>query len=363
MKIIVLVGGGHAHLHALSQFAEKPREDVQLVLVSPAVYQYYSGMFSGFTEGLYDLDEIRIDLKRLAEKIGAAFYQDAICAIDPKSRILIGQSGKAYPYDAVSFDIGSQTNSPETLRKYISPIKPNYHFPEQLLKFRESAKPVIVGGGASGVELAFSVQAWRKRRHFTAVPLLLSSGALLSAQGATASKKIEAIAREKELPFFTDVTIDDIDRNSVTAKSGASYPQSDVLWLTGPKSPDLFEHSGMPVDRDGFLAVHSTLQSTRYAEVFGAGDCISIDRYPDLAKNGVYAVRQGPVLWDNLLNFLDGNPLSSFIPQKRYVAILSTGGGEAFLTYGRWSMHGKFPWKLKQRIDKKFMKAYQTIYN
>ena len=361
MKIVALVGGGHAHLHALSQYAEKPREDLQLVLISPAVYQYYSGMFSGFTEGIYGLDEIRIDLKRLSQKIGAAFYQDTICAINPESRTLTGQHGEIYPYDAVSFDIGSQTDSPEALKKHISPIKPNYHFPDQLMKFRKSAKPVIVGGGASGVELAFSTHAWRMRRHFSDA-LLFSSGELLSAHGAAASKKLEAIARKKALSFFTNVKIEDIDETSVTASNGTSYPQSDVLWLTGPESPALFERSGMPVDRAGFLAVSETLQSIRFPEVFGAGDCVSIDHYPGLAKNGVYAVRQGPVLWGNLLNFLDGNPLSAFVPQKRYVAILSTGGGEAFLTYGQWSMHGKLPWKLKQFIDNKFMKSYQAIY-
>lgn len=362
MKIVVLVGGGHAHLHALAQFAKKPREDVQLVLISPAVHQYYSGMFSGFTEDVYGVDEIRIDLNQLAEKIGTAFYQDTICAIDQESRTLTGQHGEIYPYDAVSFDIGSLTDSPEALKKHISPIKPNYHFPDQLMQFRKSAKPVIIGGGASGVELAFSAHAWRMRRHFPTDVLLFSSGELLSAQGAAASRKIEAIARKKSLPFFTNVKIVDIDETSVIASNGASYPKSDVLWLTGPKSPAVFEHSGMPVDRSGFLAVRATLQSTRFPEVFGAGDCVSIDRYPDLAKNGVYAVRQGPVLWENLLNFLDGNPLSAFVPQKRYVAILSTGGGEAFLTYGQWSTHGKLPWKLKQYIDKKFMKSYQAIY-
>ncbi|MDE4083538.1 FAD-dependent oxidoreductase [Planococcus maritimus] len=361
MKIIVLVGGGHAHLHCLAQFAKKPREDVQLVLISPAAYQYYSGMFSGFTEGVYGLDEIRIDLDQLAKKIGVAFYQDTICSIDPKSRTLTGQHGEIYPYDAVSFDIGSQMDSPEALEKYISPIKPNYHFPEQLLKFRESAKPVIVGGGASGVELAFSTHAWRMRQQFSDT-LLFSSGALLSGHGAAVSEKVEAISRKKKLLFFTDVTIEDIDETSVTASNGDSYPQSDVLWLTGPKSSELFAHSGMPIDRAGFLAVKDTLQSTRFPEAFGAGDCVSIDRYPILAKNGVYAVRQGPVLWGNLLSFLDGNPLSAFIPQKRYLAILSTGDGEALLTYGQWSMHGKLPWKLKQSIDKKFMRSYQSIY-
>lgn len=361
MKIVILVGGGHTHLHCLAHFAKKPREDVQLVLISPAVHQYYSGMFSGFAEGIYGLDEIRIDLSLLAEKVGAAFYMDAICAIDPEKRILTGKSGAAYHYDAVSFDIGSQTDTPDAFAEHVSSIKPNYRFPKQLLELRTSPEPVIVGGGASGVELAFSIHAWRKKHHLPPNVQLFSSSALLSAQGAATSRKIGSIARQKALSFHENTRIVDIDDASVTGNDGRSHPKTDVLWLTGPKSHALFKRSGLPVDRSGFLAVTDKLQSPHFPEVFGAGDCVSLIRYPRLPKNGVYAVRQGPILWANLMDAIDQKPLSSFKPQESYVAILSTGSAEALLTYGRWSWHGKIPWKIKQHIDQKFMKRYQKL--
>ncbi|MDQ0427280.1 NADH dehydrogenase FAD-containing subunit [Planomicrobium stackebrandtii] len=362
MKTLVLVGGGHAHLHCLEQLKDGLSEDWRVLLISPSPYQYYSGMFSGFTEGAYSLDDIRIDLKKLCRKVGAIFIEDSIAAVNAQNRELAGAEGQIYRYDLASFDIGSQSDVPETARNYVRSIKPNYHFPEQLMQTRESAHPVVVGGGASGVELAFSILAWRKQQGLPPNLALFSSTSLLAGQGRSASKKIEDIAARKNLTFFRDVSIQEIDEVSVTTSAGKSYPQSDVLWLTGPKSAELFSASSLPTDRDGFLLVNDTLQSVQWPEIFGAGDCITIDRYPELAKNGVYAVRQGPVLWKNLKNSLSNDKLQSFAPQKRYVSILSTGGGEAFLSYGAKHFHGAIAWKIKQRIDRKFMKRYKDLY-
>lgn len=362
MKTLVLVGGGHAHLHCLEQMTKDDLANVQVLLISPSVHQYYSGMFSGFTEGTYSREDIRIDLKRLAFNVGAAFAKDTIVAINPNTGKLTGESGKTYHYDKVSFDIGSQTAIPLPLKKYVSAIKPNYRFPDQLLRLRNSLHPVVVGGGASGVELAFSIQAWRKAHGLPLNTLLFSSTALLSSQGRAASQKVGAVARKKRLPVFTGVTVDAINEARVTASDGKSYPQSDVLWLTGPKSSELFSRSGLPTDEGGFLLVSDRLRSVVHPDIFGAGDCVSIDRYPALAKNGVYAVRQGPVLWNNLKNSFSTGKLECFKPQKRFVAILSTGGSEALLTYGDLALHGRLPWKIKMHIDRKFMQKYKDLY-
>lgn len=360
MQTLVLVGGGHAHLHCLEQFKKEPVQDARVVLISPSIHQYYSGMFSGFAEGVYSQEEIRIDLSRFCQQAGAEFILDSVVAIDAQAKELTGADGAVYGYDRVSFDIGSLTAVPDTIEKHVSSIKPNFLFPEQLLRVRDSDSPIIVGGGASGVELAFSILAWRSKQKGFAKPLLFSSSALLSAQGNGLSRKIEAIANRKGLPFYTDASIDKIDENSVTTNKGETFPQSDVLWLTGPKSSELFRRSGMPTDSKGFLLVNGALQNTQYPDVFGAGDCVTIDRYPALAKNGVYAVRQGPILWQNLKNSLVSDKLQSFVPQKRFMAILSTGDGEAFLSYGNRSLHGTLPWKLKKYIDQKFMSRYKT---
>lgn len=362
MKNLVLVGGGHAHLHCLEQLTTDFPKSCRVILISPSPYQYYSGMFSGYAEGIYNQEEIRIDLQKLSEHVGALFIEDTIIAVDAQAKELTGADGAVYPYDLASFDIGSQSDVPQAAADFVSSIKPNYRFPEQLLQLRNTAHPVVVGGGASGVELAFSILAWRKHNKLPANVALFSSASLLHSQGKAASRKIENVAKQKALPFITGVSVQAIDGISVTASDGRIYPQSGVLWLTGPKSAALFSLSGLATDAGGFLLVNDKLQSIQHPDLFGAGDCVAIDRYPVLAKNGVYAVRQGPILWKNLKNRLSGDALLPFVPQKRFVSILSTGESEAFLTYGKQSLHGKIPWKMKQRIDQKFMKRYKDLY-
>ncbi|MFD1030630.1 FAD-dependent oxidoreductase [Metaplanococcus flavidus] len=362
MKTLVLVGGGHAHLHCLEQMNKQSLPGWRVLLISSSVHQYYSGMFSGFTEGVYTLEDIRIDLKRLCEKIGADFKADRIVSIDPHSRQLTGAHGSVYGYDLVSFDIGSITAVPQGFQQQISTIKPNHLFPEQLMRIREAVSPVIVGGGASGIELSFSIHAWRKQRQLPANVVLLSSTPLLHSQGNGVADTIEAIADRKALPYYTGEKVEQIDDDRVYTHNGRSFPQSDVLWLTGPSSTDLFKSSGVPTNHRGFLLVTNQLQSVEYPEMFGAGDCISIEENPNLPKNGVYAVRQGPILWHNLMNSAVSDKLKSFNPQKRYLSILSTGDGEALLTYGKRRIHGKLPWLIKQTIDRQFMKRYKKLY-
>ncbi|MCQ6277488.1 hypothetical protein JMM81_21745 [Bacillus sp. V3B] len=55
-----------------------------------------------------------------------------------------------------------RTEEISTFKEWLVPIKPNYLFDTSIQTFREQEHPVIVGGGASGVELALSILAWQK---------------------------------------------------------------------------------------------------------------------------------------------------------------------------------------------------------
>ncbi|HLG27380.1 MAG TPA: hypothetical protein VI423_06300 [Paenisporosarcina sp.] len=89
---ILLVGGGHAHLGILRRIRMKA-VDYQVTLISDSTYQYYSGMFSGFTEGLYSEQEIRINLEELCQQSGVTFIKDTIVNVDATNRKLVGTKG------------------------------------------------------------------------------------------------------------------------------------------------------------------------------------------------------------------------------------------------------------------------------
>ena len=125
--------------------------DYNVTHISASTYQYYSGMLSGFTEGLYAEQEIRINLAELCEQAGVTFVEDTIVNIDAANRKQVGTTGKVYDFKLVSFDIGSSIidGSMKNVK-----IKPNF-FPKEIHSFRETEFPVVVGGGAAQTEKAF----------------------------------------------------------------------------------------------------------------------------------------------------------------------------------------------------------------
>ncbi|QBP42333.1 hypothetical protein E2636_14745 [Paenisporosarcina antarctica] len=357
MVDLLLIGGGHAHLGILREIRTKAVE-YQVTLISASQYQYYSGMFSGYTEGFYSKSDIRINLQKICEQAGVTFVEDTIIKVDAANRKLIGVSGNVYDFNVVSFDIGSSIENLDGSVKQIK-IKPNFIFPNEISEFRETSFPVIVGGGAAGVEMALSVQAWRCKNGYKDNVTIISSSSILSSVSNKAETKILKIVKQKGIRVFENDEIVEVSTQGLVTKNGEHIACSHLLPLTGPKPSSLFVDSSLPLDTKGFLLVGKTLQVTDFPWLFGAGDCVTIADYLSLPKNGVYAVRQGPILWGNINHYLQGRQLTSFDPQKKFVSILSVGQREGLLTYGKSAYYGKWAWLLKHWIDKKFMEKHK----
>jgi NADH dehydrogenase FAD-containing subunit len=107
------------------------------------------------------------------------------------------------------------------------------------------------------------------------------------------------------------------------------------------------------------LLVNPFLQSTTYPELFGGGDCISLAGNP-LAKVGVYAVRQNPVLLHNLMAALEGGSLNPFRPGGTYMLIMNMGNGTGIFWKKNLVLNGRPAFLLKDFIDRRFMKKFQV---
>ncbi|MGD6780430.1 FAD-dependent oxidoreductase [Sutcliffiella horikoshii] len=356
---IILVGGGHAHLKCLLDIRKNPLPNQNIYLISPDRYQYYSGMFSGYTEGLYSIDKIRVDLKYMSEKAGVTFIEDKIAKVSVSDKTLQTNTGTTIPFSVVSFDTGSFIKGPSSFKDYLIQIKPNYLFADRMKEYRAVKFPVVVGGGASGVEIALAITAWRKKNGYPTNVKLITSSKLLPSSSSKASILIREIAVHKGLSIIEDDSVEEMNESHVTTQKGRSLPHSLVLWLTGPSSPDIFKRGSLPCDQNGFLLVENTLQAKGLPFIFGAGDCITLESFPDLPKNGVYAVRQANLLWKNITSYLNGEVCSTFSPQRHFLSLLSTGNNEALLQYGSFTVHSKLAWKLKNKIDTDYMKKFQ----
>src|SRR4029079_616942 len=131
-----------------------------------------------------------------------------------------------------------------------------------------------------------------------------------------------------------------------------------VVWATGAAAPPVLSCMGLPTDAGGFLLTSETLQSTNGAAVFAVGDAGSIEGVPT-PKAGVYAVRQGPVLWSNLQRVLSAAPLRPYAPQRTFLRLLNTGAGRAIGEWRRIEFEGVWCRRLKDFIDRGFVGRYK----
>jgi NADH dehydrogenase FAD-containing subunit len=148
------------------------------------------------------------------------------------------------------------------------------------------------------------------------------------------------------------------EKGRVVLENGREIP-ADVIFLTWGIQPSrVFKNSDLPTGADGGLLVNAYLQSIKYPEIFGGGDCIGFQE-KSLDKVGVYAVRQNPVLYHNLLAAVTGTEMRPFDPGGDYLLIFNLGNGKGILWKKKIIWMGRLSFYLKDTIDRRFMKRFQ----
>ena len=107
LKDLVLIGGGHAHVHVVKSFGMKPMPGERLTLFGRDIETPYSGMIPGFVAGQYSFDECHIDLARLAAWTGARLIQAEAIGLDRANRQVLLRDRPPVSYDLLSIDVGS----------------------------------------------------------------------------------------------------------------------------------------------------------------------------------------------------------------------------------------------------------------
>jgi NADH dehydrogenase FAD-containing subunit len=365
-RSIVFAGGGHAHLYSLARTGELVRRGFEVTLVAPSPYLYYSGMATGMISGAYAPNEHRIDVRRLVEEGGGTFVEDRIAGIHPKEGEFVLDAEDPVPYDAASICIGSEVPRNGSLEDgagavRIKPIERTGEIRRRLLAPRGGRAPgvLVIGGGAAGCEVAANVLALLDRLGLEGDLTIAQEGeSLLPDAPKRAQERILRFLRERGARVLTGTRVARLGNGVAWTADGREIPCDLPVLAVGVSPPTVLGASRLPTGDDGGLWVDHHLRSIGDERLFGGGDCVSF-RGQRLPQLGVFAVRQGPVIFHNLQATLTGNPLSEYKPQSRFLYVLNLGDGTGLAIYGPLVWHGRLSWRLKHRIDEKFVEKYQ----
>ena len=365
MKRLVLVGGGHAHLSVLQALANERPQGVEVTLITPASQQSYSGMLPGWISGHCSQAACQINLEPLVAAAHGHLVVDSVVGMDAARRCVGLTDGRHVHYDWLSIDVGSETATSwlEALGGKLLPVKPLDQFfsrwPEELAEAQTkgSFHLLVVGGGAAGVEIALATQYALQQSGVSAtVDLVASENGILQGHHRRVQDRVLAYARRVGLNVHFQRAVGTED--GVLLADGQAVAADLVIAATGARAPVWLQLSQLALDPGGYILVDRHHRSVSHPNVFAAGDvCARPDTH--LSRSGVHAVRAGPVLASNLLAVLEGGPLRTYAPKSSSLYLLACGPRYAIASWGAWSAEGRWVWRWKDWIDRRFIQRFE----
>lgn len=367
MKWLLLLGGGHAHVEVMRDLGRSPPPDTRVRVVSRTRLTPYSGMLPGLVAGHYRAEEAHIDLAWLARSTGCELVEAEANRLDPLRREVRCVGGARLGYDLISIDIGSTpaTAGVPGVETHALPVKPVDRFLDRLRTIEariaagERLRVAVVGGGAGGVELTLSLQHRLKALGGGETPFVLvtDQSDILLAHNRTVRAIFRKLLAARGVAVMLDHAVAHVDAGGLDCANGERIDADAIVWATSAAAPEWIAQSGLTTDHRGFIAVNDCLQSASHKTVFAAGDIATMVNHA-LPKSGVYAVRQGPTLARNLRRALTGERLDEYAPQRLALALIGTGDEEAVASYGPLAVRGKWVWRWKEAIDRRWIRRY-----
>jgi len=373
---IVLVGGGHSHVAVLKRFGMKPEPGVRLTLITRDLLTPYSGMIPGYIADHYNEAEAHIDLRPLAAFANARVIHAAATGLDLARNYVQVAGRPPVAFDLVSIDTGS---TPSTAHiegaEHGLPVKPIDRFLEAYHRLTEEIRDhggpfhiTIAGGGAGGVELTLALS---HRLRTAAAGLGKAPGdfrfaiveaaeTLLPGYNAAARRKLMRALSDRGIDIHTGALAERVTPDAVTLSSGERLASHKTILVTSAGPPTWLADSDVARDDRGFIRVDGRLRSTSHAQLFAAGDAAAMEGH-ELPKAGVYAVRQGPYLAENLRRAARDQSLRTYRPQGQTLALITTGNRYAIAARGPLAFEGAWVWRWKDWIDRRWMKKYQEL--
>jgi NADH dehydrogenase FAD-containing subunit len=360
--VLLLVGAGHAHLHLVRHAQELVDAGYEVHLLAPAQFRY-SGLASASATGAVDPDSAVVDVAALASTRPVHHHRAHLTDLALGERRASMSDGSTLTWDVLALNVGSVADEHGMdVAADVVRVKPLTELATLRSRIEEVATPTrparvsIVGAGPSGMELAGHLSS----RTDVEVLLVEASPSPSAGLPARAQAAVVAALRCRGARVRTGVPVAEVATDRLVMTDGTQHRHDVAVLATGLVAPAWLAELGLcdPARPQAGVPVRSTLQYREEPAVYATGDCA--DFLPgELAKIGVYGVRQGPVLLANLVARAAGEPMREFVPQDHVLQVLDLGAGLGLaVRAGRWWL-GRSALLLKRLIDHRWLAQFR----
>lgn len=336
---VVVVGAGFGGLNAAHALRRAP---VDVVLVDQHNYHLFQPLLYQVATALLDPSEIAYPVRAaLRRQHNVDFRLARVTGVDLSRRRLLTTSGEI-AYDvlvaspgAVNNDFGIESVAEHAhglkslgealaVRNHLLACFERANWTRDPGARRRLLTVVLVGGGATGVELAGAVSELVHlvlRKDFPHLDLrevrilvVEAGGTLLTAFAPSLQRAALRSLERKDVSLLFHAQVASVDGGGVTLRDGRRLDAATVVWTAGVRGAPLGEWLGQQTDRQGRVAVGPTLQLPGHPEVFVIGDVARVDdghggTLPQLAP---VAIQEAEHVAAGIPAMLRGEPLQPF---------------------------------------------------
>ncbi|ERI08718.1 NAD(P)/FAD-dependent oxidoreductase [Aneurinibacillus aneurinilyticus] len=367
---IVILGGGFGGLNAALLLGKKTQSSLcEIVLVSDTSRFVFRPSLIWVPFNNRQVEEISFPINKIAEKVGIRFIQKKVASILPKERKVLCQDGTQLVYDYLIIAAGAVPDweKIEGLKGNTASVYDTHAALQTKIQVEkiQSGQPIIIGvaqqNPAQGpaYEFLFELHTFLHKRNIRCpITFFTYEKELLNHQGKRGSLILENHMKEKQISYYCDVSIAQVQPGCLQLSNGISFPYSFSLILPPYRGADFIFSSPDLAHENGLLPTNKTLQSTQWENIYVVGDANAMKKY----KSGRAAEIQGKIAAGNILNRIKGNSQQEeYHADMLYLMELGTDGGLFVIRYPgsktgkpyfEWAVDGYLPHLMKLAFER-----------
>lgn len=371
MRKIVIVGGGFAGVRTALSLVQQQIADTKIILISDKPHFEYHAALYRLVTGSSPL-EVCVPLREIFTNTSVEVIEDRVVSVDIKKQSMGGVSGAIYSYDYVVLALGAETayfhipgleKLSFTYTSIHQALVLKRHLHEVFSACQNSplqektcaARIVVIGGGASGVELAGNLVVYTKqlaKKHgmspnLIRIDIVEAAPRLLPFLPVRVSQAVEKHLRALHVNVMTNETVMKEDVKGVYLKDSKMFSQT-VVWTAGVKTHHLYSQiNGLSLNAKGRVIVDNHLQAAPNVFVLGDAAATPFSGIASTAlDNGIYVANA-------IRRIIHGRPLASYIPHS-YAYAIPVGPQWAVCGKGETLITGILAWWVRRLFDLQF---------